>query len=142
MGNCCTWPREDDGDSSTDSQSILDADEPIPDSEGSYEGAEYEPVLESEESDDRTAYESEPEYENRYEWWSNRDAGTARSPRPYPLAEALGCDRRLGLAHFQEHDGITIGDPPWFELPLPPTWPPYTAGCFQRLWLKALPATI
>ena len=121
MGNCCTWPREDDGDSSTDSQSILDADEPIPDSEGSYEGAEYEPVLESEESDDWTAYESELESECSY-------AGTAR-------------DRRLGLAHYPERDGITIGKPPWFEMPLPPTWPPYTGRCYQWLFLKALPAT-
>ena len=37
MGNCCTWPQEDDGDASSDyGQSTLDTDEPKQESEGSY----------------------------------------------------------------------------------------------------------
>ena len=94
MGNCCTWPREDDGDVSSDyGQSTLDTEEPKQESEGSYS----------------------------VRWCVGESED---------------------LANFRIHDGITIGDPPWYELPLPPTWPPCTAGCFQRLWLKALPATI
>ena len=154
MGNCCTW--EDDGDSST-GQSTHWADEAFPDSEDSYDGAEYEPILESAESYNGTAYEPswEPDSESELS-----HAGEARSPRPYPFAEALGRDRQLHAhdAHalpdpcgnrcenprgeLPEYDGITIGDPPWYQWPLPPTWPPYTAGCYRRIWLIALPATI
>lgn len=136
MGNCCTW--EDDGDSST-GQSTQWADEALPDSEDSYDGAEYEPILESAESYNGTAYEPswDPDSESELSY-----AREARSPRPYPIAEALGCDRQLRLARFPEHDGITIGDPPWYQLPLPPTLPPCTAGCYRRTWLKALPVTI
>ena len=138
MGNCCTW--EDDGDSST-GQSTQWADEAFPDFEDSYDGAEYEPVLESAESYDGTAYETSWELDSESEL---SYAGEARSPRPYPLAEAglSWSDRRLHAIHFPVSHGITIGEPPWYELPLPPTWPPCTAGCLRKYWLKALPVTI
>ena len=89
MGSCCTWPREDDGySSSRDSQSIPDTDEPKLESEG-------------------------------------RRVGAAED-----------------ISNFRMHDGITIGDPPWVVLPLPPTWPPFTAEYYERLWQQALPVTI
>ena len=94
MGNSCTW--EDDGDSST-GQSTQWADEAFPDSEDSYDGAEYEPVLESAESYNGSAYEPswEPDSESELSY-----AVEAQSSRPYPLAEASGCDRRLRAEDF------------------------------------------
>ena len=132
MGNCCTC--EDDGDSSTD-RSTHWADDAFLETEDSYDGAEYEPILESEESCYEPSWEPDSESELSY-------AGEARSPRSYPLAEASWSDRRLHAVHFPVCDGITIGEPPWYELPLPPTWPPCTAGCLRRYWIKALPVTI
>ena len=48
---------------------------------------------------------------------------------------------RWCLEDFHVYDRITIGDPPWAELPLPPTWPPCTAGQFRKTWQHALSVT-
>ena len=50
----------------------------------------------------------------------------------------------LAEFHMYDHGYVTIGDPPWEEIPLaePATWPPALNRPAWRWWRAALPVTL
>ena len=73
--------------------------------------------------------------------WDDNGESTVAADEPQP--EFIG--RRVGAEdtpNFRMYDQITLGKPPWVVLPLPTTWPPFTAGYAYRFWKESLPVTL